>query len=96
MRSPERGRARRELTYTGRRSGLSVRACCRDGPLTRSTSDRWRRTRAKFLLSYTVGRPTEAVDPDRLALDAARLLLSWPMVTEMIAGLRGIRPDVAT
>jgi hypothetical protein len=51
---------------------------------------------AKLLLSYTVGRPTEAVDPDRLALDALRLILSWPTVSEMIAGMSGVRPEVAT
>lgn len=49
---------------------------------------------AKLLLSYTVGKRTEAVDPDRLALDAVRLLLSWPTVSELIAGLSGIRPEV--
>jgi hypothetical protein len=50
---------------------------------------------AKLLLSYTVGKPTEAVDPDRLALDAMRLLLSWPTVSELLAGLSGVRPEIA-
>jgi hypothetical protein len=50
---------------------------------------------AKLLLHYTVGKPTEAVDPDRLALDAVRLLLSWPTVSELLAGLSGVRPEIA-
>jgi hypothetical protein len=50
---------------------------------------------AKLLLSYVVGRPGGAVDPDRLELDAVKLILAWPTASELLAGLSGVRPEVA-
>jgi hypothetical protein len=50
---------------------------------------------AKVLLSYLVGKPTAPVDPDRVELEAWKLLLSWPTVAEALAAATAVRPAAA-
>lgn len=50
---------------------------------------------SKVLLSYVVGKPVEAVDPDRLALEAWRLIQSWPTAAEVLATTWGVEPQAA-
>lgn len=50
---------------------------------------------AKVLLGYIVGKPTEAIDPDRVELEAWKLILSWPTVAEAIAATWAVRPAAA-
>lgn len=50
---------------------------------------------AKVLLSYVVGKPTAPVDPDRVELEAWKLLLSWPTVAEALAAAVAVRPAAA-
>jgi hypothetical protein len=50
---------------------------------------------AKVLLSYVVGKPTAPVDPDRVELEAWKLLLSWPTVAEVLAATWAVRPAAA-
>jgi hypothetical protein len=42
---------------------------------------------AKLLLSYTVGRPEAAVNPDRLELDELAIYREWPSVNECLTPL---------
>jgi hypothetical protein len=50
---------------------------------------------AKVFLSYVVGKPTAPVDPDRVELEAWKLLLSWPTVAEALAAAWAVRPAAA-
>src|SRR5262245_18224965 len=51
---------------------------------------------AKLVLNYTVGRPAETVDPDRLDVDEWKLLDDSPTVHEIRrAVIDNIPPDVA-
>jgi len=50
---------------------------------------------AKVLPSYVVGKPTAPVDPDRVELEAWKLLLSWPTVAEVLAATWAVRPAAA-
>jgi hypothetical protein len=50
---------------------------------------------AKVLLAYVVGKPTPPVDPDRVELEAWKLLLSWPTVAEALAASTAVRPEAA-
>jgi hypothetical protein len=47
----------------------------------------------KLLLSYLIGRPGPAADPDRLALEAVRLIMSWPTSAEALAVAGAVRPE---
>jgi hypothetical protein len=49
---------------------------------------------AKVLLSYIVGKPTEVVDPDRIEIEAWKLVLSWPTIAEALAAMVAAPPDV--
>lgn len=50
---------------------------------------------AKVLLAYVVGKPDAPVDPDRVKLEAWKLLLSWPTVAEALATAVAVRPAAA-
>ena len=50
---------------------------------------------AKVLLGYVVGKPDTPVDPDRVELEAWKLLLSWPTVAEALAAAVAVRPSAA-
>ncbi|HEX3151646.1 MAG TPA: hypothetical protein VHR66_26470 [Gemmataceae bacterium] len=50
---------------------------------------------SKVLLAYVVGKPTETIDPDRLALEAWRLIQSWPTAAEVLATTWGVEPQAA-
>jgi hypothetical protein len=52
---------------------------------------------AQLLLRYTVGKPAEAVSPDRLALDEIKLLREYPDVAEVVRVLVACRvsPELA-
>lgn len=52
---------------------------------------------AELLLKYVVGRPAKAEDPDRVALEAWKLIQSWPMLAEFaVAACRNVNPEVAS
>jgi len=51
---------------------------------------------AELLLKYVIGRPAKAEDPDRVALEAWKLIQSWPMLAEfVVAATRGVNPELA-
>ena len=51
---------------------------------------------AELLLKYVVGKPAKAEDPDRAALEAWKLIQSWPMLAEFVVAVtRGVNPEVA-
>lgn len=50
---------------------------------------------AKVLLGYVVGKPAAAVDPDRVEVEAWKILLAWPSLAEAIAAMGAVRPDLA-
>jgi hypothetical protein len=50
---------------------------------------------AKVLLSYLVGKPADAVDPDRVALEAWRIVLAWPTLAEVLATTGAVPPEAA-
>lgn len=50
---------------------------------------------AKVLLSYLVGKPADAVDPDRISLEAWRIVLAWPTLAEVLATNGAVPPEVA-
>ena len=50
---------------------------------------------AKVLLSYVVGKPTEVISPDRIELEAWKLIQSWPTIAEYIATLIVVPPETA-
>jgi hypothetical protein len=51
---------------------------------------------AELLLKYVVGKPAKADDPDRVALEAWRLIQAWPMLAEFaVAVVRNVNPAVA-
>ncbi len=51
---------------------------------------------AELLLKYVIGKPAKADDPDRVALEAWRLIQAWPMLAEFaVAVVRGVNPEVA-
>jgi hypothetical protein len=50
---------------------------------------------AKVLLAYVVGKPAEAIDPDRLDLDEFRLLAESPQLQEAEAAEERLTPDYA-
>ncbi len=50
---------------------------------------------AKLLLAYVIGKPTQAVDPDRVDLDEFRLLDEYPTPAKVIRLLLdGLPPDL--
>jgi hypothetical protein len=51
---------------------------------------------AKVLLTFVIGRPPEAVNPDAVDLDELRLLMAAPLRLELVAaGMAAVPPDVA-
>ena len=51
---------------------------------------------AELLLKYVIGRPATAVDPDRVALEAWKLIQSWPWLSDFLATVgRAVRPEAA-
>ena len=50
---------------------------------------------AKLILSYTLGKPADVVDPDRLDLEDVRLRLESPSSVEVAGACKRIRPDIA-
>lgn len=51
---------------------------------------------AELLLKYVIGRPAKAEDPDRVTLEAWRLIQSWPIMAEFVVALtNNINPEVA-
>jgi hypothetical protein len=50
---------------------------------------------AKLILSYTLGKPADVVDPDRLDLEDVRLRLESPSSAEVAGASERIRPDIA-
>jgi hypothetical protein len=50
---------------------------------------------SKVLLSYVVGKPTEVVDPDRIEIEAWKLLLAWPTLSEAVAAMIAVPPGPA-
>src|SRR4051812_18655705 len=52
---------------------------------------------AELLLKYVVGKPAKADDPDRVGLEAWRLVQAWPWVSEFLVTVaRAVNPAVAT
>lgn len=52
---------------------------------------------AELLLKYVVGKPAKAEDPDRVDLEAWRLIQAWPWVSEFLVTVaRAVNPGVAT
>lgn len=50
---------------------------------------------AELLLKYVVGRPAKAEDPDRVALEAWRLVQAWPIVAEFASTLtNALNPEL--
>jgi hypothetical protein len=51
---------------------------------------------AELLLKYVVGKPAKAEDPDRVDLEAWRLVQSWPWLSEFLVTIaRAVNPAVA-
>ena len=51
---------------------------------------------AELLLKYVVGRPARAADPDRVELEAWKMIQSWPWLSEfMVTVGRTVHPETA-
>jgi hypothetical protein len=51
---------------------------------------------AELLLKYVVGKPAKADDPDRVDLEAWRLIQAWPWLSEFVVTVaRAVNPAVA-
>ena len=49
-----------------------------------------------MLLKYVVGKPAKAEDPDRVGLEAWRLIQAWPWLSEfMVAASHTVNPEGA-
>lgn len=52
---------------------------------------------AELLLKYVVSKPAKAEDPDRVALEAWRLIQSWPWLSEFLVTVaRAVNPALAS
>ena len=47
---------------------------------------------AKVLLAYVIGKPADVVDPDRVEIEAWKLILAWPTLAEAVAGMTAVPP----
>jgi hypothetical protein len=51
---------------------------------------------AELLLKYVIGKPAKAEDPDRVELEAWKLVQSWPILAELVVAMtRGVNPELA-